>query len=337
MNPRIRLLSATTLVIVALVAFGCADRPPEEAWQRDVEMANALFRQGRYVEAEASYRQIVAVAERFGSKDLRLATSVNNLAAVCDSLGKAEEAEALYRRVLSIREAALGPDDPSVAKSLNNLAAFRQYDSGQGEIGPLLERALEIRKKAVGLDPAWVAQSFDNLGLYNFVEGRDAEAEKFWKQSLEIREKLGSKSPDIAMTLASIGFAELAQGKRDEAKSFVERASAALPTKPAFVVEAPLVEATHPDRAIRLASLPGEFAEPIYRRRAILCRRVFGASSVQAVQGGQALANLLRRLDRAHEAAAIEARLATVPSPAGSSAASATSGAALPATGGAAR
>ena len=56
-----------------------------------------------------------------------MATSLNNLAGLYDSLGDYAKAEPLYKRALAIWEKALGPDHPDVATSLNNLAAL--YDS----------------------------------------------------------------------------------------------------------------------------------------------------------------------------------------------------------------
>jgi hypothetical protein len=50
--------------------------------------------------------------------------SLNNLAELYRIQGRNALAESLYRRSLSIREQALGPEHPSVATSLNNLAAF---------------------------------------------------------------------------------------------------------------------------------------------------------------------------------------------------------------------
>ena len=46
---------------------------------------------------------------------LQVALSLNNLAALLRRMGKNEEAEELYRRSLSIREQALGPDHPQAS------------------------------------------------------------------------------------------------------------------------------------------------------------------------------------------------------------------------------
>ena len=61
-------------------------------------------------------------AESFGPDDERLATSLNNLAALYRAQGQYDRAEPLYKRSLAIREEALGTEHPDVAQSLNNLA-----------------------------------------------------------------------------------------------------------------------------------------------------------------------------------------------------------------------
>jgi tetratricopeptide (TPR) repeat protein len=66
----------------------------------------------------------------FGPDHPDVARSLNNLAALYQSLGWPAEAEPLYRRCLKIMEAKLGPDHPDVARSLNNLACL-QVEQGQ--------------------------------------------------------------------------------------------------------------------------------------------------------------------------------------------------------------
>src|SRR6187551_1220936 len=53
-----------------------------------------------------------------------LANTFNNLAVVAEQSGRIDEAEAFYRRAVSIASAALPPDDPMVAASRQNLEDF---------------------------------------------------------------------------------------------------------------------------------------------------------------------------------------------------------------------
>ncbi len=56
--------------------------------------------------------------------------------------GKLDEAEALLRRALSMREEALGSEDREVAPSLNHLASIYIELGRRAEAEPFYERAL---------------------------------------------------------------------------------------------------------------------------------------------------------------------------------------------------
>jgi tetratricopeptide (TPR) repeat protein len=54
------------------------------------------------------------------------------------------QAEPLYRRMLAINEASLGPDHPNVAIDLNNLAQLLKAANRLSDAEPLSRRVLEI-------------------------------------------------------------------------------------------------------------------------------------------------------------------------------------------------
>jgi hypothetical protein len=86
------------------------------------------------------------------------------------------EAEPLLRKVLSIRELSLGPDDPQVADILSNLATLYQDMGRHAAALPLQGRARAIRGAvaAQGLNDR--AMNFAARGDYVFAEhvSRDA-------------------------------------------------------------------------------------------------------------------------------------------------------------------
>src|SRR4029453_1904338 len=53
-----------------------------------------------------------------------LASTLNNLALVCERTNKVDEAERLYRRARAIAVASLSPGHPFIATSLKNLVDF---------------------------------------------------------------------------------------------------------------------------------------------------------------------------------------------------------------------
>jgi hypothetical protein len=103
-----------------------------------------LVEKGSLEGAEKAFRQLHDLAVDQGHGEWVVA-SLNNLATVYRAQGKLDLAESSYKRVLELREAALGPDHPDVVASLNSLAelytSLRRFDEAE----PLLIRALEIQ------------------------------------------------------------------------------------------------------------------------------------------------------------------------------------------------
>ena len=64
--------------------------------------------------------------------------------------GNHKGAERLYRRALSIKEKALGPEHPDIAMTLNNLAVLYKSENKLRAAAPLYLRALTIFEHALG-------------------------------------------------------------------------------------------------------------------------------------------------------------------------------------------
>ncbi len=58
----------------------------------------------------------------YGPDHYEIAVNLNNLAAVMEATGKAEEAEHLYRRALELKKRLFGPEHPEVALTAKNLS-----------------------------------------------------------------------------------------------------------------------------------------------------------------------------------------------------------------------
>ena len=90
-----------------------------------VEAAQQAAAAGDYSEAERLLREAAAIQERsLGSLHPDLASTLNNLALVCERTNKFDEAERGYRRAHAIAVASLGPRHPFVKTSLKNLVDF---------------------------------------------------------------------------------------------------------------------------------------------------------------------------------------------------------------------
>ena len=95
--------------IVLLLAI---DPRQQQLWEKHVAAGAREYRQGRYQEAEASWRTALELAERVRNGEYLVGKSLNNLAGLYRDQGKYADAEALIARALAISESALGPEHP---------------------------------------------------------------------------------------------------------------------------------------------------------------------------------------------------------------------------------
>jgi DUF2914 family protein/tetratricopeptide repeat protein len=90
-----------------------------------IEAAEHAAAAGDYLEAKRLLREAAALQERsLGSLHPDLASTLNNLALVCERTNNLDEAERGYRRAHAIAVASLSPGHPFVTTSLKNLVDF---------------------------------------------------------------------------------------------------------------------------------------------------------------------------------------------------------------------
>ena len=236
-----------------------------------------LYQAGKYEQAIPIARQLLEISEKInGPEHPFTAGSLNNLAALYDSMGDYAKAEPLYLRALAIREKALGPEHPDTATSLNNLAVL--YDS-MGEYAkaePVYRRALAIREKALGPEHPSTAGSLNNLAALYDSMGEYAKAEPLYRHALAIREKaLGAEHPDTATSLNNLAALYDSMGDYAKAEPLYRRALAI--REKALGAEHPLT-ATSLNNLAALYDSMGDYtrAEPLYRRALAIRERALG-------------------------------------------------------------
>jgi tetratricopeptide (TPR) repeat protein len=118
--------SVARLAGIATLALSPSSLQAQAPNWNELDQAGAVLHQsGRYAEAEKKHRQALELAEQFGSKDPRLANSLNNLAMDCEAQGKYSEAEPLNRQAIAILENMVPPNEPALAMAFYNLARLR--------------------------------------------------------------------------------------------------------------------------------------------------------------------------------------------------------------------
>lgn len=99
MGPTRWLLVGSLCVVLWPIAAASAQ---VTRWETLTADAAKTYQKADYVEAEKLLLAALKEAEKFGEQDLRLATSLNNLATLYRAQGKNAQAEPLYARALAI-------------------------------------------------------------------------------------------------------------------------------------------------------------------------------------------------------------------------------------------
>ena len=252
------------------------------------------------------YQRALAIKEKvLGPEHTGTATSLNNLAALYDTLGQYDKALPLYQRALAIREKALGPEHNDTASSLNNLAwlydALGQYDKAL----PLYQRALAIKEKVLGPEHAETAVSLNNIAYLYDALGQYDKALPLYQRALVIREKvLGPEHTDTAHSFNNIAALYNTTGQYDKALPLYQRALA---------IQEKVHGPEHIETAISLNNLAflydtlGQYDKslPLYQRALAIREKVLGPEHADTADGLGNLASLYETLGQYEQALAL--------------------------------
>jgi tetratricopeptide (TPR) repeat protein len=273
----------------------------------------------RYSEAEPMLRDGLVMREKLlGTSHLLVARSLNNLGLLYWERSEFDEAEALFERVLVIR------DHESVARleraeSLNNLGLVYIFQKRFGEAEPLLQRTYLLCEEELAVTSAGHAEITDvlssslrNLGYLYSVQGRYQEAQSLYQRAYTTWEELyGPQHPNIAILLYLQGCNY--QGMRDyeSAERYHIRA---------LTMCEQLLGAMHRHTARSLNSL-GELycvqeryaeAEPLLRRALHILEVSLGPTHAEVAAHLENLARLLHATARGREARELEERAKSI-------------------------
>lgn len=167
-----------------------------------------------------------AILDRLGDDhDLLRAWLLNNESVLATDRNDPENALALIRRSIALKEKALPPNHPDLAASLNveaeALAKLGRFE----EALTINQRVLPMFVQAYGPVTVEAALTLSNRGEYLIALVRPAEALEPLRQSLDIWERdLGPENPLLAYPLTATGRALTKLGRAREALPSLERA-----------------------------------------------------------------------------------------------------------------
>src|SRR5262249_2674824 len=157
-------------------------------------------------------------------EDLRVATSLFNLAMLLQAKDDLAGALPLLQRALTIREKLLGPEHPDTVSVFHTLAVLLTRHGDVREAREVLERALGCLEKTLGPEHPETNRMRCNLSCVLLLDGAPAEALKLAETALAEHDKV--LGPDHASTQDSAfvtADALDALGRTEEAKGLRER------------------------------------------------------------------------------------------------------------------
>jgi tetratricopeptide (TPR) repeat protein len=264
-------------------------------WNSVNDSAVRAFRAGQYEQAAALAAKAIEAARQFKAPDVRLGTSLNNLATVHLATGDFLKAEPLYREALSLREAHLAAGDPELAVSLNNLAMVCDDLGKHEESLALYERALAIETAHFGADHPETATTAANRANVLQKLGRYPEAAEAYEHSVEVAQRAKRiDTEEYARALNNLAHLRELQGRADEAESLYRKS---------VIAYRAVLGPTHPAATTPLYGLAGLLgtqrrfaeAEPLLQELLSARKQAYGETSgpyarVLNAQGAQLIA-----------------------------------------------
>jgi tetratricopeptide (TPR) repeat protein len=221
---------------------------------------------GRIDNAERLYREALELAEAEAESEVGadaetdaldgddLVAVLCGLGIVYKDVGRFDEAEALYRRALTIAS----PRSFAAASLWHNLAGLDHARGRYAEGEPAARRSVALRIAAVG--PRHPSVAADQAALASLLagQGKHAEAEALYRKALTVFEHVyPSNSYEIAVTCNDLGVLIAARGDVQSAGGFLQRA---------LRIKQTILGADHPEVALTRRNLAATTAADRFRQ-----------------------------------------------------------------------
>jgi CHAT domain-containing protein/Tfp pilus assembly protein PilF len=222
------ILGRLSVPYLALGVILCAAEARAEVMSPSLEELDSLLGAGRYVEAEASARVLLARLERTDKGDsMAVADALEVLVKAMRRSGKAghPEVRLAAERVVRIREEVAGAAHSSYATAVHELGLLHYANRDLDSAVPLVERALKIREASLNPNHLDVASSLFVLGALREETGDLEPALSLVQRALTIREAaLGPEHEDVAECLNALAALRYANGEYTLARPLYVRA-----------------------------------------------------------------------------------------------------------------
>lgn len=226
MPPRTKKIVSLALVLTSSLSFclsGFAQAAEtSSAWTQKENEAESNFLSGAYTEAEAKWKEAIALAQKDSNK-LNLAETLNQMTHLFLKQRRLDEARSSLQSALAIREKELGKDSPKTAETLGNLALVEHKSGHDADAERLYKEVIEIKRKSNNSNS--LAITLTNLAnLYGEMR-RIEDARKLYLEALELDEKTyGKDHKEVAQDYFNLGAVMYHHNYNKEAIEYLDRA-----------------------------------------------------------------------------------------------------------------
>jgi tetratricopeptide (TPR) repeat protein len=200
--------------------FADVNRNSEEWANLQDAIADVLFAQGKYGDAEKLYHSVIELRSRvLGSEHPDTLASRHRLIYALNEEEKHVEAEAEARQVVKLREEILGSEHPDTLLSRYNLASALYHEGKFEEAERLYRAVIKLDENVIG--PEHRRTLAARIGLANTLndQGKHAEAIRSYRDVIKLDEKAyGLEHPVTLNDRMNLATALQANGQYLEAE-----------------------------------------------------------------------------------------------------------------------
>jgi tetratricopeptide (TPR) repeat protein len=197
------------------------NRDPVEWARVQFAIADVLYDEGKYTDAEGVLRDVIKEREHsLGEENPETLKARYRLAVVLQAQGKNAEGETEDRTVIKLEQKVLGAENAETLKSRRTLVAALLDQGKYAEAEAECAEALKISEKVLGPEHPDTLRMRMDLALSFAYQGEWSRAEAEERAVLKLQEKvLGPEHPETLDTRGNLAVALHEENKRVEAEA----------------------------------------------------------------------------------------------------------------------
>lgn len=175
-----------SLVIVTLVLLATGSARAQDPWSAHTNAGEYAFARGDLGRAETEFRSALEIAQRLPPGDVRLETSLENLARLYEHESDFDRAQPTYELLLAAKEARLGREDPALLPVLFAVARVSQPMGDLPTVIDSLQRYAAIAEASGKADPRKHWQALQMLARMQAIQERPEQALERQRRAAEV-------------------------------------------------------------------------------------------------------------------------------------------------------